>query len=97
MKENKKIKVLWFIRLDPRIKHENTTRKVMTTLTNCRFTPWSQFGPLYPEKQVHRPSPFSPELHRPWTHEQTDTWMVCETQGHNEDSCGAKGEVELPD
>lgn len=33
--------------------------------------PWSQFGPLYPEKQMQLPEPCKPESHRPWTQEHT--------------------------
>lgn len=32
---------------------------------------WSQRSPLYPDKQLHLPSPVIPLLHTPWTQSQT--------------------------
>lgn len=37
---------------------------------------WSQRSPLYPDKQVHLPSPVIPLLHTPWTQSQTrEKWI----------------------
>lgn len=46
--------------------------------------PMSHCGPLYPEKQVHEPSPCSPPLHKPWTHLHTDAQTHRKTEEQRE-------------